>query len=29
VDFALDALDDALRALRPAIERERPGLLLP
>jgi glutamate-1-semialdehyde 2,1-aminomutase len=29
VDFALDALDDALRALRPAIERERPALLLP
>jgi glutamate-1-semialdehyde 2,1-aminomutase len=28
VDTALDALDDALRALRPGIERERPELLL-
>jgi len=28
VDFALDALDDALRELRPGIERERPALLL-
>ncbi len=28
VDTALDALDDALRELRPGIERERPELLL-
>lgn len=28
VDTALEALDDALAALRPGIERERPGLML-
>jgi glutamate-1-semialdehyde 2,1-aminomutase len=28
VDFAIDALDDSLRALRPGIERERAELLL-
>ena len=28
VDFAIDALDDALRALKPGIERERAELLL-
>ena len=28
VDFAVDALDDALRTLKPGIERERKELLL-
>ena len=28
VDYAIDALDDTLRALKPGIERERKELLL-
>jgi hypothetical protein len=28
VDFALAALDDTLKSLRPGIEREKPELLL-